>query len=73
MIKIFTNIMILLAITVTFLSIINENTTEPFFSGLLDRVNEKYNKHKRNIRHTALGAHKYVYHGIKRKMRHIGF
>ena len=67
----FVNILILLALTITMISIIDENTYEPF-SGMLGNLKQHYNKQKRNIRTTVTETHNSIYNNLKRRLRKSG-
>ena len=69
--KTFVNILILLALTITMLSIIDENTYEPF-SGMLGGIKQQYNKQKRKIRTTITETHSSIYNNLKRRLRKSG-
>ena len=68
----FVNILILLALTVTMLSFIEENTYEPF-TGFFDKVNQHYNENKRKARRTFHHAHYKFFDSAKTFFRKSGF
>ena len=67
----FVNILILLALTVTMLSFIEENTYEPF-TGFFDKVNQHYNQNKRKARYKLFDAYSKVADSVKRSIRKSG-
>lgn len=67
----FVNILILLALTITMISIINENTYEPF-SGMIGNLKQQYNKQKRKVRTTVTETHNSIYNTLKRSIRKAG-
>ena len=67
----FVNILILLALTITMLSIVDENRYEPF-SGMFGTLKQHYNKQKRKIRNTVSETHNSIYNNLKRTIRKSG-
>lgn len=68
----FVNILILLALTVTMLSFIEENTYEPF-TGFFGKVNQHFHKNKRKMRYTFFDTHNNLVDSLKRTIRKSGF